>query len=230
MPIPNLKIKNENVEIKLESTGWPSLLSNIYVISINPNRYSNLLNRVGPWKTHFKLFEGTHGKNINIQKWINNKKYKPLGKNILMKGELGCHDSHVRLWKQILKGDNDISLILEDDVGLTYSEKHKNSIIQCLKEIYTYDIQWDIWYISHHKHCITKRVTEHLSIPKECQTFTGYAITKKGASKLLNSKFVDPYRIPVDMIPFKIPNLKQISSDPTICSAVYSISDTIKKY
>ena len=147
-------------------------------------------------------------KNSNIKykvfNAINGTKLKPnehlqqlfLGNDYNMRvGIVGCALSHIKLLINLLKSDNDIFCILEDDITFAHNFEHKLKHI-----IKTSTSGWDLIYLGHHLYpkykindCYNKEilpilhktsVTESLKVSMG-GTY-GYLITKNGIKKLLD--------------------------------------------
>ena len=145
----------------------------------------------------------------------------------ITKGEIGCALSHNEAWKRIAERGEEFALVLEDDAVLD-----KDFLKQCEEiENQISDINWEFLYLGR-KAIFEKeeRVRKNVVIPNYSYWTIGYAITKSGANKLLNTNYkkniipVDEYipylyGRPNEMIRgrFDYPqNLNAFAADPSI--------------
>ncbi|XP_066581684.1 glycosyltransferase 25 family member [Prorops nasuta] len=156
----------------------------------------------------------------------------PYHKRPMTMGEIGCFLSHYEIWKKVLHNNYSRIMVLEDDVRFEPYFRQKIEFV--LKEIETFDIDWDLVYIGR------KRLVENQEVPVENSRHLvyaaysywtlGYLLSASGAKKLIDanplSKLVpvDEY-IPIlsDMHPredwkkhFSPRNLVVLSTDPLL--------------
>jgi len=200
----------------------------------------------------YKFFDAVDGQIITTKymkknnfgvykKWKTLKSSNPYHRRDLKTGEIGCSLSHFFLWKDIAKRNLDYGIILEDDAKLAknFSSKFKET----LKKLEKKEIKWDFIYLGR---VIGKgkerKVTPGIRIPKFSYTTVGYALSKTGAEKLLQTNFSSKI-IPVDeflpamycnhprddvrkLFPFK--KLKAFAIEPSIVDQYTNDSDTEK--
>src|SRR5579872_3857046 len=103
-------------EVKLP--GW---MRPIFAITIRETRFQALLDRLGPvWQTNVLRWDGTIGTSIERKKWVVQNKIRLHCR--LTDGQLGCYDSHGRLWQDCVRRGRQM-FIVEDDANLY----HKNA-------------------------------------------------------------------------------------------------------
>lgn len=68
----------------------------------------------------------------------------PFAKNFFTKSGIGCFLSHKRVWKRMVKNDEKYALVLEDDCELI--EDCENVLDNTLKELFSFDPDWDFLY------------------------------------------------------------------------------------
>lgn len=189
----------------------PPLMEHMFVISIRPDRAARMMKRLGHWRTNANLLWGTSWKTINVNKWIaTGKVIKSLRfrgrKKRLTRGELGCYDSHVRVWKEVVKQNLPYALILEDDAEI--SLMHAPRMAEISAALQNRD-DWDvvILYPINHVHRAdpfqTHSALRTRFLPIGHMTgLAGYLISNEGAQKLLKKPF--PIACPVDAY---VPNM-----------------------
>lgn len=211
---------------------WPSEhIKAAYVISIRTNRHRAFESRLQKWSSHFKLFPGTNGKVINMrsEKWKSK-----IATRRMKRGQIGCYDSHLRLWRKVAKDDAGPTLIAEDDVALRYTQHFEHRFEEFFQVLEAKKLPWDIIYLGHRR--LGKN---HLQIgnrfaPKaevrpahswdECCLY----LIKPSAAAML-AKHALPIREPCDVYIkrfIKNRKLKVYYAQPRFCYVVPNRSDT----
>lgn len=175
---------------------WPKDLTPIYVISIRPDRYLDLKNQMEGWGDILKLFPGTDGNQIDKNEWI---KFGKLSKTSTMKrGEIGCFDSHYRLWQHFLSNmTTETICIVEDDVDLREDievTKKIDNVWQEAKQVSEGNIEL-LYFIHDSTKSEKPMISKNLQYPRQVTTM-GYILTRKGAEKLVKNAL--PFERPVD--------------------------------
>lgn len=198
-PVPNIKnseihhsiLKHSHSNIKplLEShpnVQWFAQLSPIFIISIRERRWLDMKRILQPLQQHLVHWRGTDGRTINVEQW------KRLGKiggpRTYKRGQIGCYDSHRRIWQHIVDKKLSYALILEDDAGLTCQPAMLNKLSQVLDDVNKHDAHWELLYLarSRLRQPIVRKLTAHLAIPKyKSWGCFAYAVSQSGARKLL---------------------------------------------
>jgi glycosyl transferase family 25 len=209
---------NDNIQ-------WFPEFNAAFAISIRPLRWNGMQARLSKWAPHVRLWEGTNGEHLNIKHWI--KQGKAAYGCRLNRGQLGCYDSHVRVWEYIVKQNLQTTLILEDDANIRYTHATYKSIRDGLDEAKQLNIQWDLFYLGRSRLDIHTKYSSKLVKPKGCCGLFAYVLTLKGAKLLLEHS--KPYRIPVDVLVANLHDsnrLNAVGLEPRLCYVVPVRSDT----
>lgn len=136
--------------------------------------------------------------------WVEPNHRKPL-----TCGEVGCALSHWNIWDRIGKSDSPHGLIFEDDIIL--ADNFVDEFIISIKELPTYADMAYIYRKALNKSAETK-INDMWTQAKKSYWNCAYVITKSGATKLLQSSYINAL-IPVDEF---LPMLydKSCRSDP----------------
>jgi len=136
----------------------------------------------------------TEGTKIELTKW---RKTNRLATEELTRGQIGCYESHVRVWQQIVDERLSSALVLEDDADIQYSQSTVDRLREMLRELKTVG-SWDVVYIGNlGLHPIKQLITAHLNEPSNWEGLYTYYITQAAAKKLLKNVF--PIRMPIDI-------------------------------
>lgn len=206
---------------------WPKAINAAFAISIRPLRWSGMQARLGPWKQHVKLFNGTNGNSINTRQWVKEGK---LGNLALKKGQSGCYDSHVRLWRHIVQHNIPITLCLEDDSNIRYIKEHEARMTQAIQEANKNAPKWEMLYFGRNeigKNTNGASVSQSLCRARSCNGLFAYLLKLEGAKKLLSR--CTPYNHPVDVYVMHLHNsgyLNALAMKNRLCSTVIVHSDT----
>jgi GR25 family glycosyltransferase involved in LPS biosynthesis len=166
-----------------------------FAISMRPNRWHDLQVRLGPWAEHVQKWDATNGYNINVADWV--KRGKTVPRVGLTRGQLGCHDSHVKVWKHIVANKISMTLILEDDATLVHNQATQSAIRKAFDDCASLKIPWHIMYLGRQRNKDISRHSALLSRPQGCCGLFAYIVTLEGAQKLL--QYTAAYRVPVDV-------------------------------
>ena len=183
--LPKLEIPVTN-----GSSQWPIDIP-IFVISINDKRRQNFQNRFPYPSTHFA---GTNGNTIDVSHWRHTRR---LQSNILKRGEIGCYDSHLRLWQMLVKNNVQIALICEDDVDLkgnTIQSQYFNTLL-----IEAAQTPFDVLYLSWFRPDGGRQNTVHTRVQWCFCQHWAYVVTLNGLKKLLADEKITNIRLPVDV-------------------------------
>ena len=121
------------------SVEWPTNIPT-FVISINPKRQQHFMDR---FLHKCTPFQGTNGKTINESQW---RRENRLISYDLKRGEIGCYDSHLRLWEMLVKNEIPMALICEDDVNLSGNQQQSQYFNTLLSEVKqtTFDVRYSL--------------------------------------------------------------------------------------
>ena len=131
------------------------------------------------------------------------------------KGEYGCADSHIRIWRDIVKNNYNVSLIFEDDVHIL--DNFNTDLQLILKDLETLD--WDICNISPlifrpEDISVSNNLTKGKTV-----TTTAYLINKTIAKQLAQwetRKLCDPIDIALIKIPLNMMLSKKLLCSPSM--------------
>ena len=178
-------------------------IKQIYVINLKRRKdklkkMMKRLNTIDPDENiNVDIFRAIDGKNIN-EEYLQNKNMKILSdwvdpfKNTKINcGEIGCAESHYRVWELIVKNNYNHALILEDDA--CFSDNFINKVDEIELPNNT-----DIVYFGRKKFVDKeKKFNSKLIKPEFSYWLVGYYLTYSGALKLVQSNFMKNI-IPVD--------------------------------
>uniref|UniRef100_A0AC35FDN4 Uncharacterized protein n=1 Tax=Panagrolaimus sp. PS1159 TaxID=55785 RepID=A0AC35FDN4_9BILA len=169
----------------------------IYLINLKrrPERLQKMSNIMKHLGIEFEVFEAIDG-NALTSKDLANLRFlpgyeDPFSKRPMKFGEIGCFLSHYKIWENVVKNDYDRVIIFEDDVR--FSENSTIELSKMIEDIMKTHLEWDLIYLGR------KKMTAHgdeffvpghqyLSTLAYSYWTLGYAISKSGAQKLINSK------------------------------------------
>jgi glycosyl transferase family 25 len=145
------------------------------------------------------------------------------------RGQIGCYDSHVRVWENIISRKTPMTLIMEDDANIRHTQSVYQQIKNGFDEAKRLKIDWDIFYlgVNNGGGAPTKLPTPKLVKPRGCNGLFAYVLTLQGAQKLLSK--CKPYVLPVDVLVGNLHDagvLKAIALNPRLCYVVPVRSDT----
>jgi GR25 family glycosyltransferase involved in LPS biosynthesis len=206
---------------------WPQKLQPAFAISIRPERFTALQNRLGPWSRHFSLWEGTNGNTLNPRQYVQERKINPNCK--LTRGQIGCFDAHFRLWTRMVENEIEHAFIVEDDVGLHFDQRMLQSINQGLAELkeLEHKHKYDIVFFGHKSERRTPFTSPHFFVPTNYCGMFAYLLTLQGAKILL--RYAQPYTVPTDlyvMYLWKKHLISPLAMAPPLCFVTTLESDT----
>lgn len=144
----------------------------------------------------------------------------------MTRGEYGCYLSHYNLYKEILKGEEELILVLEDDIYFINNFNYKlNKILKKVKEV-----EWDMFYIG--INCWEEKCLEGEYIDKEIYYpinpiwgTHGYLIKRESVKKIVNRML--PMEVPVDVfLMTRLPDIKRLVLLNTLVKTYNVDSDT----
>lgn len=180
---PKEKVEKEVIEQGVET----------YVVNLDrrPDRMKDF-DKVSPVKyIKFSAIDGKWLKpSIQLQQIFERNDYN------MRSGMVGCAMSHIKLLIQLVKSEQKMYCILEDDI--TFTDNFVQKVQQVLKDADKYD--WDLIYLGHHLYpqyreegCYNRqkkpqitRWSKNRSLTRSMGGTFGYIITKVGAEKILN--------------------------------------------
>lgn len=186
----------------------------IYCINLDKDtdRWSALQKQIKSNNLQVERIPAVNGANVSESEYIRN---GLLHKNHrLLKGQLGCALSHVKLWHKIKKDNKAFTLVLEDDIIITNDFKSKlNELIKYLPN------SWDVIYLGG-CNIKGKKFNEKLIYP----THFGKRYNLCTHAMLLNSERLDklinvmtPIKESIDnQLRRKFPDLKVYYANPNM--------------
>lgn len=185
---------------------WPAFLRPIFVISMRAARYVDLQRRMKRWAPLLTLMPATDGSKISYATWTSAGRLK----TTLTAGQIGCFESHARIWRRMVDENIPQALILEDDADITYTQTTVDRLTECLDELKTIPT-WDVLYVGNIPlHPPKQTLTKHISIPSNWEGLYTYVLTLAGARKLLQNCF--PIASAVDLYVAREANAGHINS------------------
>jgi glycosyl transferase family 25 len=183
----------------------------------------DLQTRMQHWASLIELVPATVGAEINYKFWRSKKR---LARNIT-KGQIGCYESHVRVWQMIVDRNLPSALILEDDANIEYTQTTVDRLREVLHELNTL-VDWDVFYVGNiGLHPIREKITQHINRPSGWEGLYTYLITQRGARRLLQAAF--PISMAVDIFvgdQAAKGNIQILSMNPPLNFVVPVQSDT----
>lgn len=220
--LPTIRL---NVKLPSGEYEWPPELQPAYAITIREERWRNLVNRFGPWAKHITKFLGTDGRTINKNLWRTKGR---IGVQCPMRrGELGCYDSHMRLWKTVIDNGLDHALIMEDDAAITYGPVLAERLHVAMEIVKKYNVAYDILFIGHGRNSPKEEVAPGIVKVRTIHGMIAYLLSKTGAEKLMQHAI--PMKVPVDVLPIQLAKagrLTVLAVYPSLFGVVPVHSDT----
>jgi glycosyl transferase, family 25 len=145
------------------------------------------------------LCEATDGRRIDAPAWIAQGRYRPSDEpdgRPLTRGELGCSDSHQRVWSHVVSAGLPGALVLEDDVTVP------PDLPRWVDAAWQHRERWDLVYLGHTGWARTLPIdgAPDFRIPLIAHAWHvthAYLVTQQGARRLLRDAV--PVRLPVDI-------------------------------
>jgi GR25 family glycosyltransferase involved in LPS biosynthesis len=202
---------------------WPFELLPMYVISMRPERYNGMIQRMQNWAPLLTLFPATDGRKIDYGVW----KHRLNTTDVLTRGRIGCYESHVRVWKCIVDSRLPHALVLEDDANIVYTQDTIDRLQQMIRELE--HVEWDIVYIGNVQlHPFKRQVSEHLYEMSNWEGTYTYYINQNCARIFYEYAFPIEKAVDIYMAElFQKHNLKALALVPPLNYVVPVDSDTI---
>lgn len=198
---------------------WP--LKQIFVVSIRAKRLHRCLQRLGPLAQFVTIVPACHGEKIDREQWGST-----IGNGGLRRGELGCFESHCRVWRYIVENDIHRALVLEDDVVFLPKQRKRVSNLMA-------HIGWDLLLLGRHAqpNCPKNRQSlgNGLVVTGAFHGTHAYAITGSAALRLLMHPSIQVMSAPIDCVLSDMglrDELLIVACDPDTCTLLGLDSDT----
>jgi len=184
--------------------GWNIDEVKTFCISLDrrPDRYNRMIIQPEIKKLpNFKKFAAVDGQTLDIK---TDTRVSTLGRYNIMNntrrshdlldsiGGVGCALSHITLWQNLLKSNDNVFFIVEDDLVLQKGDWEKVRQLYLQNKWLQDSNKWDIWSVGNLK-CIPadndiKRENKFVFC-KEFVGFNSYFISRRGAEKLVKEAF-----------------------------------------
>jgi GR25 family glycosyltransferase involved in LPS biosynthesis len=203
-------------------TAWP--VKNIFVISIRPYRLEACLKRLQWLTSYVTIIPACNGADIVMADWVADNSISTAFK--WRRGELGCFESHCRIWRHIVEKQLPDALILEDDARIKPSVFLANTIRD------TQLLPWDILCLGRnpHRQFDRQRINNKIVRTGEFWGLFAYIIRLKAAITLLRHPRVQTFDTPVDVLISDLNSsneLTVLACSPELCRLVKVVSDTV---
>ena len=204
------------------SIDWP--FKHIFIISIREKRLRACLKRLGPLCRYVTIIPACNGEGINKNNWVADGSVSITSG--LRRGELGCFESHCRIWRHIVEKQLPDALILEDDARIKPSVFLANTIRD------TQLLPWDILCLGRnpHRQFDRQRINNKIVRTGEFWGLFAYIIRLKAAITLLRHPRVQTFDTPVDVLISDLNSsneLTVLACSPELCRLVKVVSDTV---
>jgi glycosyl transferase family 25 len=157
----------------------------VYIISIRPERLRSCLERLSLPAGDVTVI-GVNGRTLCKTDMIQDGSYVKLHKwHDLTRGELGCFLSHRAVWRHMQDHDVPEALILEDDCQMQNTDYQRAlGLVDTLSKS---DPLWNVLQLVRmiNVRSDVRRVSQSFVIPGRSWGLACYALSKRGAGKLL---------------------------------------------
>lgn len=174
------------------------MFTHTFVINLKkrPERWLGMLARLGDWSKYVTQWEATDGSSLNVTDYVQRGVLS--SKHRMIRGQIGCYDSHYRIWKHIVDNNIQWALILEDDANIRHTKEYHSKINEALEDVEKIDPLWDVCYLGTSSRPPQHRLVGGVGLALGCQGLFAYVVSNRGASKLVQLTGV--YKMPVDIV------------------------------
>jgi hypothetical protein len=218
------QLRQEMVQRYIFEHGGPILPFNdrllpIFAISIRPERFDKLVRNMGPWGKYVQHWAGTVGALLSVDELAKNG-------NHFKRGQVGCYESHVGIWRYMSDRHIPHALIFEDDADIRYGQNTINRLNKMFNDLDRHKLDYDVIYIIHNEHYKAQMIPgTELGIPGSTQCLMGYYLTLRGARQLL-AKAYPMIRAADDYVFLELPRARQYALEPRLSWIFDDHSDT----
>ena len=169
----------------------------IVVITMRPEFWKRLHRQLAGWIGQVRVCEATDGRTIDVAGWIAGRRYQPgEAPSGMTRGELGCSDSHQRVWRHVVQSGAEGALVLEDDADVP------PDLPLWVQAAWRYRDRWDLAYLGYNWQPNARPVPDvaGFEIPDLAgawHVMHAYLLTQRGAKRLLQDAL--PIRLPLDV-------------------------------
>jgi glycosyl transferase family 25 len=214
--------RHSAVSVRGGTATWPSKFSEMFVITIRRQRWADAQRRLKFLGGHLHKIQGTDGRVINKKAW---RKSNKVGNPRMRRGQIGCFESHRRIWEHVAKNNIPYAVIFEDDVDIR--PQHLNTIAAAYKQMEEADPNWEILFLSRSrlKRPTKKKISKNLVVPGTSWGCFAYVISHKAAKSLCAHAL--PMRRALDVYVFQqTPRMRTYAVHPSLFHVVPVRSDT----
>jgi glycosyl transferase family 25 len=169
-------------------------------------RYERISKSLSKLNLPFERFNAVNGYILSDEEIDNNVSF--IGKNFLCnRGIIGCAMSHIKIWKEFQKSNEDLICVVEDDAQFNRPFKHLYDIVDKIYDKLQFDfLNLNCGGINHS--FSDKIVVDNYTFNKPLfpTLFTCYILSKKGVNKLLNYINKINYHIDFDIACYNLTN------------------------
>ncbi len=168
-----------------------------FVITMRPAFWDALRQRLADWGDALQAWPATDGHGIDPAQWIAEGRYVPPDAGAGMtRGELGCSDSHRRVWAHVVEQDLSGALVLEDDADVP------GDLPAWIELAWFQRAHWDLLYLGYNWQPPAQPVpgAPDFAVPDIADAWHvmhAYLVTQAGARRLLERTL--PICLPVDV-------------------------------
>jgi glycosyl transferase family 25 len=214
--------RHSAVSVRGGTAKWPDKFSEMFVITIRRRRWADAQRRLKFLGGNLHKIQGTDGRVINKKAW---RKSNKVGNPRMRRGQIGCFESHRRIWEHVAKSNIPYAVIFEDDVDLR--PQHLNTIAAAYKQMEEADPDWEILFLSRSrlKRPTKRKVSKNLVVPGTSWGCFAYVVSQKAAKKLCAHAL--PMRRALDVYVFQqTPRMRAYAVHPSLFHVVPVRSDT----
>ena len=181
-----------------------------YIISLDPDHYAAAAAVLAPFELtlhHEPAVRGAALAASELSTVVTRDARAQLGQHIRKSrlpslGAVGCYLSHVNLWRRAAAASAPI-IVFEDDVAVAATTATAGTLETLISTATRVEPEWDIllfdWFVRHVERAVTPTAApplSHLAPGNGFYLTTAYAITPRGAARLLNGAL--PMHVQVD--------------------------------
>jgi glycosyl transferase, family 25 len=175
----------------------------VFVITMDAGNWSRISAQLQHWGDCVHPLAATDGAGIRVQEWIADGRYSPRSDALyqdpgwaMTRGELGCSDSHIRIWQRIVDTNLPGAVIFEDDADVPAV------LPSLIGKAWSHRDRWDLVYFGYNWKPETRPIdgiNEFVvpDIADQWHVAHAYMVTNAGAARLLRDAL--PITLPVDV-------------------------------
>jgi len=208
---------------------WIKELRNIFVISIRSARRRECRQRLGHLAQYVKSWKGVNGQRIKMEKLRSDGVISETCQ--MRRGQIGCFQSHKRIWEWCVRSKCGMALVLEDDATLKPDRRTAHVIKKALRNLRKTQPDWDILLLArnHKNRHDREAVADGIVRTGPFWGLFSYIVSQKGAQRLIALENVKVFHRACDVV---ISNhaindaLNVFALRPCLCTYSSTFSDT----